>query len=257
MWRHTTPHLSRVWYVGFYCTAKSTTANDVAENFSFSSSRILGRNANVLWHTGSSDAAPNSIHTKPVWLSWMKCFIQMYISVIWVWKGQNPFFFFTFEVKDLENYLKNNLFSTQDHEFCVIYYPYSVFIFFPKCFTKDIWGKKFLMGNIEAQVQETLLLCRVQITWGWCCLLSPLKFLSIADHFNDEVKHLLGNSVDPPGYLPEPTKSQKEVTNRGTAAWEKVGESSYRVFPLRNYFHIFISNVSHPLSYFSMVQPLF
>lgn len=113
------------------------------------------------------------------------------------------------------------------------------------------------MENIEAQVQEILLLCRVQITWGWCCLLSPLKFLSIANNFNDEDKHLLGNSVDPPGYLPESTKSQKEVTKMGTAPWGKVGESGYRAFPLRNYFHVFISNISHSLSYFRMGQPLF
>lgn len=141
MWRHTTPHLSRVWYVGFYCAAKSTTVNEATENFSFFSSRILGRKTRVFWHAGSSDAAPNSIYTKPVWLSWMKCFIQIYISVCCVWKSPNPFFFFTCEVKDLENYLKNNLFSTQDHKFFVIYYPYSVFIF-SQTFCKRYLGKK-------------------------------------------------------------------------------------------------------------------
>lgn len=56
------------------------------------------------------------------------------------------------------------------------------------------------MENTEAQVLETelVLLSRIQIIWGRCCLPSPLKFLSIADNFNEEDKCLLGNSVGVP-----------------------------------------------------------
>lgn len=106
------------------------TENEVTENFSFSSSRILGSNAHVLWHAGSTDAASRfHPHKASVTLQNEMLHLNLYLHHLSLERPES--YFLTFEVKNFENYLKNNLFSTQDREFFFIYYPYSVFIFFP------------------------------------------------------------------------------------------------------------------------------
>lgn len=115
----------------------------------------------------------------------------------------------TIKVRNLENYLQNRFFffllnssKLKIMKSLLSTMPYSLFKFF-RILDKRV---QFLMENSKPLVLERVLLCRIQITWGWCLLLSPFKFLSIADNFYEEDNYLLGNGVSPPGYLPEPTK---------------------------------------------------
>lgn len=85
------------------------------------------------------------------------------------------------------------------------------FLFFSQIFCKTYLGKKVSDLKYWGTSSGHVFALYNTDNLGWCCLLAPPKFLSIADNFNEEDEYLLGNSVDLPGYLPEPIKSQKEV----------------------------------------------
>lgn len=116
----------------------------------------------------------------------------------------------TIKARNLENYLKSRFFfflpkSLNSRSWILCYPLCSIhFLSFFQILHKRV---HFLVENSDPLVLETVLPCRIQITWRLCHLLSPFKFLSVADNFYEEDdNYILGSGVSPPGYLPKPTK---------------------------------------------------